>query len=77
MSGYVEAGYIAVLGSLSGYSLRLVLRHRSLSRSVRTIETHVSGGEHGTGGPADSPGRLGTGTTPIDSSGATVTGEAR
>lgn len=34
MNGYVEAGYSVVLASLAAYSLRVVLRRRSLERAL-------------------------------------------
>jgi hypothetical protein len=43
MSGYVEAGYLIVLGSLSSYAVSLVARERAarrrLSRRLRPKET--------------------------------------
>jgi hypothetical protein len=31
VSGYVDAGYVVVLVSLAGYSVRVIVRERSLS----------------------------------------------
>lgn len=37
MSGYVEAGYIVVLGSLAAYSVRLLRRRRVLERKISPV----------------------------------------
>lgn len=39
MSGYTEAGYVIVLGSLAGYAMSLLIRERASRRQLRAVPT--------------------------------------
>ncbi len=47
MSGYVEAGYVIVLGSISAYAVSLVAREKAAQRrlgdAARAADGHRSG----------------------------------
>ncbi|MGO9333469.1 MAG: hypothetical protein ACLQCU_05365 [Acidimicrobiales bacterium] len=56
MSGYVEAGYVVVLGTLGIYGVALAARERAARRRLGTASSIVS---TGTSAKADSPAQAG------------------
>ncbi len=47
MNGYVEAGYLAVLGSLGGYSALLLGKSKKLKRSLLPVKAKNDRDESG------------------------------
>ncbi|MGA3354211.1 MAG: hypothetical protein ABSD85_13660 [Acidimicrobiales bacterium] len=49
MNGYVEAGYVVVLGTLGTYGLTLIVRERAARRRVGEAAGPASPGDRATG----------------------------
>jgi len=58
VNGYVELGYLVVLGSLAVYSVSLATRHRRAAQTVRVVEAArlVAAAGAAGHGPADAAG---------------------
>jgi len=60
MNGYVEAGYVVILGTLATYAVSLVARERAVRRRVGAESgkdgAHVAGGLGATPPAVDDPG---------------------